>query len=285
MGLHTGEPSLVGEGYVGLDVHYTARIMQAAHGGQVLLSQTTHDLIEYELPFGVSLRDMGKHRLKDLQRPAHLYQLVIMNLPADFPPLKTLNSSPNNLPIQLTPLIGREKEGAAVQNLLQRKDVRLLTLTGPGGVGKTRLGLQVGAEISDLFPDGVYFVNLAPISDPALVVSTAHTLCLKECTCQSRCDLFNVWLREKHLLLLLDNFEQVVDAAVYMADILAACPNLKVLVTSRMTLHMRGEQEFSVPPLVMPDPQHLPDLVELPQYEAVALFVSRAQGMQCITRF
>ena len=181
MGLHTGEPSLVGEGYVGLDVHYAARIMQAAHGGQVLLSQTTHDLIEHELPFGVSLRDLGKHRLKDLQRPAHLYQLVIVGLPADFPPLKTLDSRPNNLPVQLTPLIGREKEGATIQNLLQREDVRLVTLTGPGGTGKTRLGLQVAAELSDLFPDGVYFVNLAPISDPTLVVSTiAQTLDLKE---------------------------------------------------------------------------------------------------------
>src|SRR5437667_5919497 len=117
MGLHTGEPSLVGEGYVGLDVHYAARIMQAAHGGQVLLSQTTHDLIEHELAFGVSLRDLGKHRLKDLQRPAHLYQLIIVGLPADFPPLRTLDSRPKNLPVQLTPLIGREKEITAVHYL------------------------------------------------------------------------------------------------------------------------------------------------------------------------
>ncbi len=117
--------------------------MQAAHGAQVLLSQTTHDLIENELPFGVSLRDLEKHRLKDLQRPAHLYQLVIAGLPADFPPLKTLDSLPNNLPVQLTPLIGREKEVAAIQYFLQREDVRLVTLTGPGGTGKTRLGLQV----------------------------------------------------------------------------------------------------------------------------------------------
>ena len=279
LGLHTGEPSLVGEGYVGLDVHYAARIVRAAHGGQVLLSQTTHDLIENELPFGVSLRDLGKHRLKDLQRPAHLYQLVIAGLPADFPPLKTLESCPNNLPVQLTPLIGREKEVAAVQYLLQREDVRLVTLTGPGGTGKTRLGLQVAAELSDLFADGVYFVNLAPLSDPELVVPTiAQILGLKEVSGQSLFDLVNAWLREKHLLLLLDNFEQVVDAALHVADLLAACPNLKVLVTSRMTLHIRGEQEFPVPPLTMPDPKRLPDLVELPQYEAVALFVSRAQA-------
>ena len=279
MGLHTGEPSLVGEGYVGLDVHYAARIARTAHGGQILLSQTTHDLIENELPFGVSLRDLGKHRLKDVLRPAHLYQLTIVGLPADFPPLKTLDSCPNNLPVQLTPLIGREKEVAAVQYLLQREDVRLVTLTGPGGTGKTRLGLQVSAELSDLFANGVYFINLAPLSDPELVVPTiAQALGLEEVSGKSLFDLVSAWLREKHLLLLPDNFEQVVNAAVHVADILAACPNLKVLVTSRMTLHIRGEQEFPVPPLTMPDPKRLPDLVELPQYEAVALFVSRAQA-------
>jgi predicted ATPase/class 3 adenylate cyclase/DNA-binding CsgD family transcriptional regulator len=279
VGLHTGEPSLVGEGYVGLDVHYAARIMQAAHGGQVLLSQTTHDLIEYELPFGVSLRDLGKHHLKDLQRPAHLYQLVIVGLPADFSPLKTLDSRPNNLPVQLTPLIGREKAVAAVQYLLQREDVRLVTLTGPAGTGKTRLGLQVAAELSDLFPDGVYFVNLAPISDPDLVVPVlTQTLNIKEIAGQTLLDLLKAYLHWKHLLLLLDNFEQVIDAAVYVAAILAACPNLKVLVTSRMTLHIRSEQEFSVPPLTVPDPKDLPDLVALSQYEAVELFLSRAQA-------
>jgi predicted ATPase/class 3 adenylate cyclase/DNA-binding CsgD family transcriptional regulator len=281
MGLHTGEPSLVTEGYVGLDVHYAARIMQAAHGGQVLLSQTTHDLVEHDLPFGASLRDLGKHRLKDLQRPAHLYQLVIVGLPADFPPLKTLDSRPNNLPIQLTPLIGREKEGAAVQNLLQREDVRLVTMTGPGGTGKTRLGLQVAAELSDLFADGVYFVNLAPLSDPTLVVSTiAQILDLKETGEQPLLDLLKGYLHDKHILLLLDNFEQVVSAALQVADLLVACPQLKVIVTSRAVLHVRGEQEFPVPPLAVPDPKHLPDLVVMSHYEAVELFLSRAQAVE-----
>jgi predicted ATPase/class 3 adenylate cyclase/DNA-binding CsgD family transcriptional regulator len=281
MGLHTGEPSLTGEGYVGLDVHYAARIMQAAHGGQVLLSQTTHDLVEHDLPFGVSLRDLGKHRLKDLQRPAHLYQLVIAGLPADFSPLKTLDSRPNNLPIQLTPLIGREKEGAAVQNLLQREDVRLMTMTGPGGTGKTRLGLQVAAELSDLFADGVYFVNLAPLSDPTLVVSTiAQVIDLKETGEQPLLDLLTGYLQDKQLLLLLDNFEQVAGAALQVADLLVACPKLKIIVTSRAVLHIRGEQEFPVPPLEVPDPKHLPDLVALSQYEAVVLFIKRAQAVK-----
>jgi predicted ATPase/class 3 adenylate cyclase/DNA-binding CsgD family transcriptional regulator len=281
IGLHTGEPSRTTEGYVGLDVHHAARIMSVGHGGQVLLSQTTRDLVEHGLPEGVSLRDLGEHRLKDLQRPGHLYQLVIVGLPADFPPLKTLESSPNNLPVQPTSLIGREKEVAALLNLLQREEVRLLTLTGPGGTGKTRLGLQVAAELSETFTDGVYFVNLAPLSDPHLVVATiAQTLDLKEVAGQSLLDLLKEALHWKHLLLLLDNFEQVVDAAMDVAVLLAVCPNLKVMGTSRMTLHIRGEQEFPVPPLAVPDPKRLPDLVTLSHYEAVELFLARAQAVK-----
>jgi len=170
MGLHTGEPALTPEGYVGLDVHRAARIMSAGHGGQVLLSQTTCNLVEQDLTDDVTLRDLGEYRLKDLGRPRRLFQLAISGLPDDFLPLKTLDVYPNNLPVQLTPFIGREQEVAVVCELLRRDDVRLLTLTGPGGTGKTRLGLQVAAELSDLFVDGVFFVNLAPISDSTLVV-------------------------------------------------------------------------------------------------------------------
>src|SRR5205085_458106 len=140
MGLHTGEPTLSSEGYTGLDVHQAARIMSAGHGGQVLLSQATRDLVAQDLPEGVGLQDLGEYRLKDLQRASHLYQLVIADLRASFPPLKTLDASRSHLPVQPTPLIGREKEVAAVQRLLHRQEVRLLTLTGPGGTGKTRLG-------------------------------------------------------------------------------------------------------------------------------------------------
>jgi predicted ATPase/class 3 adenylate cyclase/DNA-binding CsgD family transcriptional regulator len=281
IGLHTGEPTRTAEGYLGLDVHHAARIMSAGHGGQVLLSQTTRELVQHNLPDGASLRDLGEHRLKDLQRPCHIYQLIIEDLPADFPPLKTLDNSPNNLPIQATSLIGREKELAALLNLLQREEVRLLTLTGPGGTGKTRLGLQMAAELIDLFPDGVYFVNLAPINDSELAVPTlAQTFDIKETAEKPLLDMLKASLHWKHLLLLLDNFEQVVGAAVYVADLLATCPKLKVMVTSRTVLHVRGEQEFPVPPLAVPDPTHLPDLVKLSQYEAVALFIQRAQAVK-----
>ena len=281
IGLHTGEPSRTAEGYIGLDVHHAARMMSVGHGGQVLLSQTTRELVKHTLPEGVSLRDLGEHRLKDVQRPGHLYQLIIEGLPADFPPLKTLGNSPNNLPVQSTALIGREKEVAALLHLLQREEVRLLTLTGPGGTGKTRLGLQVAAELSDLFPDGVYFVNLAPISDPTLVVSTiAQTLDLKETGAQPLLDMLKASLNWKPLLLLLDNFEQVVNAAVYVAELLTACSLLKVIVTSRASLHVRGEQSFAVPPLAVPDPTRLPDLLTLSQYEAVSLFIQRAQAIK-----
>ncbi len=280
MRLHTGEPHLAAEGYVGLDVHRAARIMHAGHGGQILLSQTTRDLVEHDLPEGTRLRDLGAHRLKDLEHPSHLYQLVIEGLPADFPPLRTLDLHAHNLPVQLTPLIGREQEIAAVCHLLRRQEVRLLTLTGPGGTGKTRLGLQVAAELSEVFSDGVFFVNLAPLSDPELVVPTiAQALGLKEAAGQPLLDLVSISLHEKELLLL-DNFEQVVEAAVEVSTLLARCPRLNVLVTSRAALHVQGEHEFAVPPLAIPDPTSLPDLVTLSQYEAVALFIARAQAVK-----
>jgi predicted ATPase/class 3 adenylate cyclase/DNA-binding CsgD family transcriptional regulator len=281
IGLHTGEPQLSAEGYVGLDVHHAARIMSAGHGGQVLLSAATCELVKHDLPDSVGLRDLGEQRLKDLQHPSRLFQLLIAGLPTDFPPLKTMDSHPNNLPIQPTPFIGRDQQLAAIVDLLNREDVRLVTLTGPGGTGKTRLGLQVAAELSDTFTDGVFFVNLAPLSDPALVVPTiAQTLELKEIGDQSLLDQLKVYLRDKQLLLLLDNFEQVISAAVHVWDLLAACPKLKITVTSREVLHVRGEQEFTVPPLAVPDPHHLPDLVALSQYEAVALFIQRAQAVK-----
>jgi predicted ATPase/class 3 adenylate cyclase len=281
IGLHTGEPSLTPEGYVGLDVHRAARIMSAGHGGQVLLSQATSTLVEQDLPDDVNLRDLGAHRLKDLERPQRLLQLVISNLQADFPPLKTLDASPNNLPIQPTPFIGREQELTVIGALLLRKEVHLVTLTGPGGIGKTRLALQVVAELSENFAEGTWFVSLAPLSDPDLVIPTiSQALGLPEAREQSPLEQVKHALKEKQTLLLLDNFEQVGAAALAVADLLAFCPRLKVLVTSREGLHVRAEHAYAVPPLQLPEPKHLPDLVALCQYEAVALFIERAQTIK-----
>jgi predicted ATPase/class 3 adenylate cyclase len=279
MGLHTGEPRQAGAGYVGLDVHRAARIGAAGHGGQILLSQTTRDLVDADLPEGVGLRDLGEHRLKDLQRPEHIYQLVLPDLPADFPPLNTLDRRVHNLPELPTALLGRQREVAAVRALLLREDARLVTLTGPGGIGKTRLGLQVAAELVDHFADGVFFVALAPIADPELVAPTvAQTLGLREAGGRSQAENLKVYLAKRHLLLVLDNFEQVVAAAPGVADLLAACPRVKALVTSREALHLRGEHEYPVPPLALPvAPTSAQMLSKSP---AAALFIERAQAIQ-----
>jgi predicted ATPase/class 3 adenylate cyclase len=280
MGLHTGEPQLSSEGYIGIDVHHAARVMSAGHGGQVLLSQATRDLVVHQLPTGVRLRDMGEHRLKDLQRPIHLFQLVIAGLPADFPSLKTLDTSPNNLPIQPTPLIGREREVASLGQLLRRVDVRLVTLTGPGGTGKTRLALQEAAELSDLEWRGIYFVDLAPVSDSAQVIPTiASTLGLREERGRSPLECLKEEIDQNRVLLLLDNFEQVLDAAVQVSELLVACPQLKIMVTSRAVLRVRAEREFAVPTLTLPDSAQMPSLEALMQYEAIALFVQRTQAI------
>ena len=189
--------------------------------------------------------------------------------------------SKHNLPTPLTPLIGREQVVMMACTLLRRPEVRLVTLTSPGGVGKTRLALQMAAELSERFPNGVFFVNLAPISDPTFVMPTvAQALGLKETEEQPLLDLLKTSLRDKQLLLLLDNFEQIVSAAVQVADLLATCPKLKVLVTSRMALHVQAEHEFAVPLLSVPDPRHLPDPLALSQYKAVALFIARAQAVE-----
>ena len=188
---------------------------------------------------------------------------------------------PNYLPIQPTPFIGREKEVAAVLHQLLREEVRLVTLTGPGGVGKTRIALHVAGQVPTHFAYGVWFVSLAPISDPDLVIPTiAQTLGLWEAGERSLLERLQVFLRERQVLLLLDNFEQVVSAAMHVANLLTSCPHLKVLVTSREVLHVRAEREFPVPALSLPDPKRLPDLVSLSQYEAVALFIQRAQAVR-----
>ena len=279
MGLHTGEPQISALGYMGIDVHRAARIMAVAYGGQALLSQTTHDLVVSELPEDVTIRDLGEHHLKDLRQPKHLYQLVIAGLPFDFPPLKSLNVSPNNLPIQLTSFIGREKEITEVKQAISEH--RLVTLMGPGGSGKTRLALQVGSEIIEHFHEGVFFVALAPITDPGLVPSTiAQSLGISEVAGRSIVDSLKDYLQNKSLLLLLDNFEQVIPAAPIVAELLSVGSGLKALVTSREAMRISGEREYLVPPLALPNLTQLPSVESLSQYTAVQLFLQRAQAVK-----
>ncbi len=278
MGLHTGEGQVAGDSYVGIDVHRVARITNAGHGGQVLLSAPTRMLVEGSLPDGVALRDMGEHRLKDLSRPEQLAMLVIEGLPTVFPPLRTLDVVPNNLPTQLTTFLGRDRELAEAGQLL--REARLLTLTGPGGTGKTRLSLQLAAEASDLFHDGVYFVPLGPIREPSLVLPTiAQAMGLPDPRGHAL-EHLSEHLAEKRVLLVLDNFEQVITAAPEVGELLQQVAGVAALVTSRAPLRVYGEQEYPVPPLSVPDPHRAADLENLPQFASVALFIERAMGVK-----
>lgn len=266
MGLHTGTP-LVTDDYVGLDVHRGARIMSAGHGGQVLLSQATRDLVVDHLPEGASLRDLGERRLKDLGRPERLYQLVVHGLESEFPPLKTLEGRATNLPAQPTPLIGREAELAEIVQLLEHGDARLVTLTGPGGTGKTRLALQVAAEALGAFADGAFFVALAPVREVELVLpAIASTLGLREQAGRTIDGTVAEFLRDKELLLLLDNLEQLLDAAPRLADLLASAPRLKLLATSRSPLRLAAEQQYPLETLADDD--------------ALELFVARGRAVR-----
>ena len=246
VGLHTGTPLLTSEGYVGEDVHRAARIAASGYGGQVLVSASTAQLGELELT------DLGEHRLKDLSAPERIYQLG----DDAFPALKSLYRT--NLPVPATSFLGREAELAEVVELLAEDGLRLLTLTGPGGTGKTRLALQAAAEASDAFPDGIWWVPLAPLRDPTLVLETAaHVVGSKNGLAEH--------ISDKAMLCLFDNFEQVVEAGAGLADLLATCPNLALLVTSRERLRVSGEQTYPVPPLAENDGE--------------ALFVARARAV------
>ena len=277
MALHTGTAEERDGDYFGPTVNRVARLLSAGHGGQVLLSLSTQELVRDQLPSETGLRDLGVRRLKDLFGPEHIFQLTAPDLPSSFPPLKTLDVRLNNLPIQPTPLLGREREVAEITDLLRRGDVRLLTLTGTGGTGKTRLALQSAAELVDEFEDGVFFVALAPVSDPHLVASTVAGALSVSAGGALEEDPRD-YLGNKELLLVLDNFEQVIDAARLVGELLSGCPGLKVLVTSRTLLRIYGEHEYAVRPLELPDPTHLPPIEELRQYEAIRLFTERARA-------
>ena len=277
MGLHTGEPTLGPGIYVGIDVHRAARICSAGYGGQILLSERSHAEVERTLPHGVSLRDLGEHRLKDLARPEHIYQIVIPGLPADFPPLKSLDLKTNNLPsLELTSFVGRERELVDIKRLLSGS--RLVTLMGPGGAGKTRLSLQVAADLIERFRHGVWLVELAPLSDPAVVVQTVATVFgVREMTGRPLIDSLIDYLRTRELLLVLDNCEHLVAASAHLANaLLRGCPKLRILTTSREALGTAGEVTFLVPSLSVPDPKRVTSVDQLTQFDATRLFLERA---------
>ena len=276
IGLHSGDGRLGGDNYVGLDVNRAARIAAAGHGGQVLLSEATRSLAGRGLPAGVTLRDLGTHALKDLPEPERLSQLVIQGLRADFPALRAPGAPHDNLPAPLTSFVGREREVAAVGDLLAA--ARLLTLTGPGGAGKSRLATRAAAELRGRFPDGVCYVALGAISDPELVApAIASALALPPLTgAGSALARLADHLAGRRLLLVLDNFEQVLPAAPVVAELLRAAPELRVLVSSRAPLHVQGEQEYPVLPLELPATAGALTPEEALRSPAVRLFVDRA---------
>jgi predicted ATPase/class 3 adenylate cyclase len=278
MGIHTGQAQIqeAGDYHGYLSMSRVQRLMSAAHGGQVLLSLAAQELVRDDLPANVSLRDLGERRLKDLIRPEHVYQLVIPSLPVDFPPIKTLDAYRHNLPTQLTSFIGREKEIEETRQAIL--DHRLVTLTGVGGTGKTRLSLQVAAEVLDQYPDGAWLVELAPILDPLYVPrKTAIAIGLRDEPHRPVIDMLCDYLREKKMLIILDNCEHLVDACAQMADrLLHASTHTRILASSREALDIAGEATYRVPSLGLPDMSHLPSVESLSQYEAVKLFIDRA---------
>jgi predicted ATPase len=282
MAIHAGEadPDERGD-YLTAPLNRLSRLLATGHGGQILLTQAAQQLSRGALPAGAALRDLGEHRLRDLLDAEHVYQLLHLDVPATFAALNSLDTRPHNLPRQPTPFLGREQQVDEVVALLRRADVQLVTLIGPGGTGKTRLALQVAAELLDDFTDGVFFVPLAPVTHPALVPSTIATaLGLREEGGQPLSDRLRDFVAAKSLLLVLDNVEHLVESAPAVGNLLESAAGLKVLATSRIPLHLRAEHEYPVPPLGMPRRASLPPLTQLIQFEAVWLFIARAQAVQ-----
>jgi predicted ATPase/class 3 adenylate cyclase len=277
IGLHTGLGTLGGDDYVGIDVHRAARIAAAAHGGQSVLSEPTALLVERDLPAGLSLRDLGEHRLKDLSRPETIFQLEVDDLGSDFPVLRTLDAVPNNLPLQVTSFVGRREELARALELITA--TRVLTITGTGGTGKTRLALQIGAELGGDFRDGVFFVDLAPVHDPAVVPSQVLRSLGGQASSRDRSpgEVLVELLGEREVLLILDNFEQVIAAAALVADLVRASPRSRFLVTSRAPLRIAAEREMPLEPMDVPEGL---DAESLSASDAVALFIERAMGVR-----
>lgn len=276
MALHTGTADERDGDYFGPALNRVARLLAAGHGGQTLVSQTVRDLTLDTLPPDAALRDLGAKRLRDLQRPEQVFQLLHPDLPSEFAPLRTLDVLPNNLPRQVTSFVGREREIAEVRRLLGT--TRLLTLTGSGGAGKTRLSLQVAADLLDEYADGVWLTELASLSGPALVPqSVASALGVREEPGRALVETLTDWLKSRTLLLLLDNCEHLLTACAQLADtLLKACPNLHILASSREGLGIAGETTYRIPSLSLPDAKEAATPESLSQYESVRLFIERA---------
>ncbi|MEO5887373.1 MAG: adenylate/guanylate cyclase domain-containing protein [Anaerolineales bacterium] len=281
MGIHTGAAQVeVGSnemrysGYATLAL--TQRIMTAGHGGQILLSQTAHDLTRDKLPAQAQFIDLGERCLKDVLRPEHLYQLTVPDLPSEFAPLKTLESFNHNLPAQLTSFIGREKEIDEITKLIAVN--RIVTLTGSGGAGKTRLSLHLAAECLNQFSGGVWFAELAPITDPALVTQTLLSIFnLREDALRTPLQVLIDYLHGKTVLLILDNCEHLIETCAQISeDLLRACSQLKILASSREVLGIAGEVPYRVPSLTTPNPLQLPALENLLDIDSMRLFIERA---------
>jgi predicted ATPase/class 3 adenylate cyclase len=286
MGMHVGEAEVEGEGdeqdFHGQSVNRAARIMAAGHGGQVLLSAAAAALVLDRLPESASLRDLGEHHLKDLNRPEHVYELVHPGLPETGRPLETADAAVSTLPAEPSTFVGRDEERARVVASLTDGPTRLLTLTGPGGIGKTRLALRAARDMASHFRAGAIFVDLSATRDTSSVlVAISRELGLADASERSQLDELTAAIGQRHLLIVLDNFEQVTASAPTISGLLAACPELAVLVTSREALHVRGERLIPVPPLALPDTTRKAISAEqIADFEAVRLFVDRAQAIQ-----
>jgi predicted ATPase/class 3 adenylate cyclase len=274
--LHTGETEERGDDYVGPLLNRVARLMSAAHGGQVLLTRSTSELVQENLPAGSRLIDLGKHRLKDLERPEHVYQLAAPGLPVDFPALNTLDSRPNNLPVQLTSFVGRDDELNEVLDLFT--ETRLLTLTGPGGVGKTRLALQTAAQSIDSFPDGTFFVPLTAVNSPDYIPqSIAEAMKFNfdtHSSSRSPEEQLLEYLESRTILLVLDNFEHLISGTEYIRQLLDGASQLNLLVTSRERLKLNGEWIYEVKGMSFPTNGSNAGLED---FSAVQLFLERAR--------
>ncbi|HET9221573.1 MAG TPA: helix-turn-helix domain-containing protein, partial [Roseiflexaceae bacterium] len=268
--LHTSTAAPHDGDYVGLPLSYITRLLQSGHGGQVLLSRATQQLVHDQLPHEISLRDLGAHQLKDFNQPQRLFQLVAPNLPDVFPALRTIDMRPTNLTAHPTSMVDRVQEVRAVRDALRDPAIRLLTLTGAPGIGKSRVGLRAAAELLESFEDGVFAVNLTAAHTPPLLIETiAQALEAPDQENQTPVERVKRALRSRRILLVLDTFERLVGSAAVVVDLLAAAPGLKILITSRAALRVSGEHELQLSPLPMPALDPLPPLAALATQPAV----------------